>query len=143
MKSKQKPSRWLRWFSGLSIYRVPALSDGEEKWDVYEERMVVVRAASFQEATRKLKAEAGRYARGCTVKHELVKFQIIYDSLQETLAEGTEVWSVFKESKLSPVKYLQKYHASDLENMLVRIKVGVKKSVFLCPLLCEICVICG
>jgi len=102
------------WFSGLSIYHVT-----DESPPVYEERIVVVWASAFHDADKQLKAEALQYEKD-HAGHKLLAFRLIYNTQEETLESGAEVWSVLKEAELPPDEYLRQYHGNDFEGFLVK-----------------------
>lgn len=101
----------MEWYSVRSIFRADVVEEGQPR-RVFEERVVVFRAASFEDALAKGEAEARRYCEGstqaCMLDH-LVAF-----SLQEReINEGTEVWSCLRDLDLTDEAYLERFYEGE------------------------------
>jgi hypothetical protein len=90
------------WFSAksLSFHRTES---------VYEERVVVFLAKDFEEALAKAEAEAARYAAQFADVEDLGYF-MVYDLSEESIREGTEVFSLMRDSRMPPQAFLDRYH---------------------------------
>ena len=96
----------MEWFGAKTIYRY---SEGTAK-GCFEERVVLFKAQGFTQATRAAEAEARQYAKdvgGCKYLGFVDVFQI---SEKTRTGHGTEVYSLMRESRLNPRKYLNRFH---------------------------------
>jgi hypothetical protein len=101
----------MEWYSVRSIFRADVVEDGRPR-RVFEERVVVFQAASFEEALAKGEAEARGYCEGsqqaCLLDH------VVAFSLQEKeLCEGTEVWSCLRDLDLTDEAYLERFYEGE------------------------------
>jgi hypothetical protein len=81
---------------------------------VYEERVVLVRAGSFDEAISRAEAMAEEYAKdngGCSYTGFIDVFHV-YD---EDIGDGAEVYSLMRESDLSKDEYLNRFYDTGTE----------------------------
>ena len=101
------------YYAGLTIYFRKKVKRGR-----YEERIVMVRAATRREALAKLKKEARHYA-ALDPDTELLHYGLLFDTMDRTIEDGQEVWSLLRDSALTPGKYLARHHGDDLLSMLV------------------------
>ena len=101
------------YYAGLTIYRRQNVKRGR-----YEERIVLVRAATRREAVAKLKKEARDYAARAP-DTELLHYGLLFDTMDRTIADGQEIWSLLRDSVLAPGKYLARHHGDDLLSLLV------------------------
>jgi hypothetical protein len=90
------------WYSVKSLYRmdVKAAPDGTPRLSSYEERVILMRAASFDEALSKAQIEARKYAdmrwlnaRGEAVETHFLEVLDAFMLFDDELAEGCEVYS--------------------------------------------------
>ena len=81
---------------------------------VYEERVVLIRAASFEEAIRKAVEEAEEYAgdaEGCSY----TGFVDVFHMYDERVDERTEVYSLMRRSELDVTRYLNHFYDTGSE----------------------------
>jgi len=80
--------------------------------NAYEERITIWRAASFADAIEQAEADAQEYGRavGC----EYVGLAQCYH-LAEELGSGAEVFSLIRESRLSPSHYIDRFFETGRE----------------------------
>lgn len=86
----------MEWFGIRSLYHFGVNSKG---LNVFEERVVVFKAKSFEEAHKKAELEAEGYARDGDF--ELHPEQIAYKQDGKSLIDGYEVWSELFEADMS------------------------------------------
>lgn len=75
---------------------------------MYEERVVLVKAESDNEAIEQAEKEAKEYAQGLEGCSYL-GFVNVFHIYDESIGEGTEVYSLMRHSKLSKKKYLNRF----------------------------------
>ena len=91
------------WFAVRSLVRFePATGP------VYEERITLWRASSFEEAVERAESEAREYA--CDVDGECVDFtQAFHLTVEAEVMDGTEVFSLMRNSLLMPDNYISRF----------------------------------
>jgi hypothetical protein len=81
---------------------------------VYEERVVVLLATNREEAIAKAEAEADRYAaRWADAKY--LGYVVVYDMTEPGIQDGTEVFSLMRQTDLSSQAFLDRYHDTESE----------------------------
>lgn len=94
------------WYGAKTVYSVN-YKKRKNVMNLYEERVVLVKATSFDEALLEAEKEANYYADENDMKYlEYVNVFKLYD---ETIKDKTEVFSLMRDSKLAPDKYIDKY----------------------------------
>jgi hypothetical protein len=91
------------WYGVRCVFR---WSHEDER--VYEENVTVWRAASFEEAIAKTETEALDYAATCDGQY-LDFAQAYFIGDQESITEGSEVFSLMRNSDLDPDDYVTRY----------------------------------
>jgi hypothetical protein len=96
------------WYSAKTVYRHRLVQDGVTK-TVFEERVVLFHAANFEDATAKAETEASKY---CSAVENVVYlgFVSVYYLPEDTVREGTEIYSLMRDSDLSDADYLARFH---------------------------------
>jgi len=100
------------WYGAKCIFRHDDLKG--EDGHVYEERVVLLKADSFEEAMERAKKEAKDYAQaleGCSY----LGFVNVFHIYDKNLGDGTEVYSLMRDSKLGKEKYLTRFFATGKE----------------------------
>ena len=88
----------------LFLHRdAPALGPGR----VYEQRIVLVRASSQEDAIQVAEANAREYAHDNDAVY--LGFVDTFHIFSENLGEGTEVYSLMQTSQLEPAEFVSKY----------------------------------
>ncbi len=120
MNVEESPaSEIVSWYAGRTTYRRNFVDEGIQKV-CFEERIVIVRAQTFEEADEKIWAEAKSYAASqIELEYELLPTSAIYTTSEATLAEGSEVWSVIREESLDPFVYEEHHNAKELDSFSV------------------------
>lgn len=89
------------WYGAKSIFY-------DEENAVYEERIIVLRADSYDEALNKAKEEADEYADSLPqVKY--VGYSEVFNLFDDEIADGSEVYSVMRKSALNAEQYLHTF----------------------------------
>lgn len=104
------------WYSAKSVYRHRLVQDDEPK-TVFEERVVLFHAATFDEAIAKAETEANDYCSG-SESVVYLGFVNVYCLPEETVGEGTEIYSLMRDSNLSNKEYLSRFHDDGHERWL-------------------------
>ncbi len=84
------------WFAVQSLYLCRTKSDGT---NIFEERVVVFTASSFDEAFAKAEQESEQYARANNFEAHPARES--YEQDGDPLVDGYEVWSVMLEARAS------------------------------------------
>ena len=100
-----------QWYSVRSIFRLPGSSDGQRP-PLFEERVVIFRAASPEEALEKGRAEAKRYSEGETQPRMLAHI-VVFSIWEDKLAEGEEVWSCLRQLDISDEQFLDQIYEGE------------------------------
>ncbi len=99
------------WFSVRSVFRSDLTEDGKPR-RCFEERVVLFRAASVEEAMAKGEAEAKRYAEAWP-HPKILDRVVVFSILEEELQEGDEVWSCIRGINVSDEEFLRQIYAGE------------------------------
>ena len=105
----QKISSAEPWFAVRCLFSHPGLaSDGKKA--LYEERVTLWRAASWDDAFKLAEAEAREYAASdvCIFHGTTDAFQLF----DESVGQGTEIWSTMRGSGMDPETYERTFCAT-------------------------------
>lgn len=104
------------WYSAKTVYRHQLAQDEKTK-TVFEERVVLFHAANFEDAIAKAETEANRY---CSAVENVVYlgFVNVYYLPEDTVEDGTEIYSLMRDSDLSDAEYLTRFHDDGHERWL-------------------------
>ena len=103
------------WYGVRSIFRSDR-TEGDRPCRTFEERVVLFRASSFEEALAKGETEAQRYAADWPhpkVLDHVVAFHI-HD---EELREGDEVWSCIRALDASDKEFIRKFYEGEYASL--------------------------
>jgi hypothetical protein len=75
--------------------------------NVYEERIIVVRASSAEEAISQAEAEAAIYAADDSTSY--LKFAQAFHAFEDSLDSPSEVFSLMRESELDADEYIDRF----------------------------------
>lgn len=103
------------WYSVRSVFLSERLVEGKPT-RMSEERVVLFRASSFEEALAKGGAEAKRYAEGWP-QPKMLDHLVAFSILEEELHEGEEVWSCLRESSLSDTEFLHQVYGQEMRGL--------------------------
>jgi hypothetical protein len=90
------------WYAVRCVFRWTEAAD-----QPYEERITLWRAADLDAAVVRAEAEAREYAENTGVTY--LGLAQGYETGEKELAEGSEVFSLLRESALSPEEYLDRH----------------------------------
>jgi len=99
------------WYSVRSIFRSDRTEDGKPR-RAFEERMVVFRASSHDEALAKGEAEAKSYASEWPLP-KMLDHLVAFSLQTDALHEGEKVWSTIRELDLTDADYLQQIYIGE------------------------------
>ena len=112
MNSDGESEREVRWYSVRCVFRVLGMPP-VSKSNLYEERITLWRAESLDAAIEKAEAEAREFE--VATGAEYLKIAQAYWLPDEVLSEGSEVFSLMRESDESPDQYLDAHFDDGLE----------------------------
>jgi hypothetical protein len=101
------------WYGARCIFQHQNLQAKVPGGFVYEERLILVFAASEEEAIEKAEAEAAEYAGSDSTYLGYVDVFHVYET---QIGEGTEVFSLMRSSNLMPEEYLNRFFDSGAEH---------------------------
>lgn len=100
-----------QWYSVRSIFRFDKPT-GAEPGALFEERVVLFRAATPEEALEKGRAEANRYSQGET-RPKMLTHIVAFSIWEEELADGEEIWSCLRLVDISDEEFLSRFYEGE------------------------------
>lgn len=97
------------WYSAKCMFQHHAFGNAGEpgKLAVYEERIVLFRASSADEAIRLAESEASIYARDNHADY--LGYVDVYQMFSAPFGSGTELYSLMRSSDLAPADFVTRY----------------------------------
>lgn len=95
------------WFGARSIYQVEKSNTVISPNKLYEERIVLISASSPDEALIKAEKEAGIYATNNDMTY--LGYINVFELYRSKIDEGTEVYSLMRESELDENAYIDRF----------------------------------
>lgn len=105
------PTAEKKWFGVKCLFEHRGL-EAKPGNRVYEERIIVVLASSFEEAVARAETEAAEYIGG---HGKYLGFCDAYGTGRAVLAEGGEVYSLMREVALDQREFIDRYHDDGTE----------------------------
>lgn len=102
------------WYSVRSVFRSDTTEAGKPR-RAFEERVVLFRATSFEEALAKGEAEAKGYAADA-LHGVMLDHVVAYHIHDDDLREGDEVWSCVRSVDTSDEQFLRQVYDGELES---------------------------
>jgi len=101
----------MRWYGVKCIFQfsIPAEAPGHT---IYEERVTIWSAPSFDEAIEKAEAEAREYA---GEDGQYLGYCVAFEMSDDPSAEGAEVYSLMREDPRKPEEYLDRFYDTGWE----------------------------
>ncbi len=99
------------WYSVRSAFRVDLTHNGKAR-RAFEERVVLFRAASFDEALAKGEAETKRYA-AFLQTGTLLDHIVAYHIHDDELVEGDEVWSCMRGLETTDEEFMRRIYEGE------------------------------
>lgn len=93
------------WYSARCIFRHRLAVD---RPSTYEERIILIRAESFEHATQRAEEYAHAYANSIEGV-EYLKFVDVYHLFDDSVGDGSELFSSLRDSDLAPDSYLSRF----------------------------------
>ena len=91
------------WYGIRTVYEHVSRKQGQDR--LYEERIVLIRAGSFEEALAKAEAEANSYAtEGVRFLNYSTAFRLF-----DPPTDGAEVFSLMRDSRRDPKRYIDTF----------------------------------
>lgn len=109
--SEPSPSEQLNWY-GVRCVFYHADNDAPVS-ALYEERVTVWKAETFEGAIADAESEAGQYAAQLSIKY--LGLAQAYKLPVGVISSGTEVFSLIRESGLDPMSYLDRFFDTGTE----------------------------
>jgi len=110
------------WFAAKTLHLHRDLP-GDQGGSCYEERIVLIRAVTVDEALRRAEREARRYARGQKAV-DFLGYLAVFHLDGDAMEEGLEVYSILRWIALSKRDFVRRYY--DDGSFLVE-KIGAAK----------------
>lgn len=100
-----------QWYSVRSVFRFDKGEEGKPG-TMFEERVVILRASSDEEALQKGRDNAHRYA-ASDPNPKMLDHVVAFALWEAALKEGEEVWSCLRELKMSDAEFLDHVYAGE------------------------------
>jgi hypothetical protein len=95
------------WFGARTIYRVEKSNTINHPNKLYEERVVLISANSIDDALAKAEKEAEIYASDTDMTY--LGYVNVFELYHNKIEDGTEVYSLMRESELEADAYIDKF----------------------------------
>lgn len=102
----------MEWYSAKCVFRH---LETDIRRQMYEERIILLKADSFDEAFSKAASEAEKY---CTESDncQYTGFADIFRLYEEKIGDKSEIFSVMRTSDLETDNYLERFYPEESEN---------------------------
>lgn len=97
------------WFAAKTVCKHQRVEEGGASKTLFEERVVLLQAADFEDAIARGEVEAQEYCRGIR-DVTYTGYIHVYRLFAGTVGHGTEVFSLMRESELSDKDYLDHFY---------------------------------
>jgi len=94
------------WYSAKCVFRIP---ETDSRRQIYEERIILIKAKDWDSAKKKAEAEANIYCDDSTAT-EFTGFLDVFHLFDETLGDKTEIFSSMQTSDLDSDEYLSQFY---------------------------------
>lgn len=95
------------WFGARTVYRVEQSNTVTSPNNLYEERVVLISGNSFDDAIAKAEKEAEIYASNTDMNY--LGYVNVFELYHSKIEDGTEVYSLMRESELEADAYLDRF----------------------------------
>lgn len=95
------------WFGARTVYRIEKSNTITGTNKLYEERVVLISGNSSEDAIAKAEKEAEIYAANTDMTY--LGFVNVFELHQNKIEDGTEVYSLMRESELDADAYLDRF----------------------------------
>ena len=104
----------LEWYGARSVYELVGRDSQENGTKLFEERIVLVKASSMEEAMEEAEKEATAYASEDS-GFIYLGYINVYKLADTRVKNKTEVYSLMRESALAPQEYIDRFFDTGLE----------------------------
>lgn len=94
------------WYSAKCVFRIP---ETDYRRQVYEERIILIKAKDWDSAIKKAETEANLYCDN-SVTCEFTGFLDVFHLFDETVGDKTEIFSSMQASDLGSAEYLNRFY---------------------------------
>ena len=94
------------WFSAKCLFRFP---ETDSRRQMYEERIILIKAENPDAAVKKAEKNARKYCKGLIVC-KFVGLVDVFELFDNKVGETTEVYSSMETNELDPDDYLKKFY---------------------------------
>lgn len=94
------------WYSARCVFLIKAAGD-QNRTNSYEERIILLRADTFDEAFAKAEEEAKEYIMDDSESQLL--FVEVYHLFERKISDQSEIFSLIRDSSLSPEDYVRQH----------------------------------
>lgn len=109
-----------QWYGARTVYDAYPKQEGDK---IYEERVVILQAVSFDEAINEAEKEAVEYANDAGMTY--LGYVNVFEISDGSVGHKTEVYSLMRGSPLRPSDYLDSFFDTGAEK--TRRRTGVNK----------------
>lgn len=103
-----------QWYGARSVYEVVGRGSQENGTRLFEERIVLVKASSIDEAIEVAEKEAIAYANEDS-GFVYLGYINVYKLADTSIKNKTEVYSLMRESSLAPQEYIDRFFDTGIE----------------------------
>jgi hypothetical protein len=101
-----------RWYSAKCVFRIP---ETDSRRQVYEERIILIKAKDWDSAVTKEETEANLYGKDST-PIAFTGFVDVFHLLDDTVGDTTELFSSMQQSDLNTAEYLSRFYPATPED---------------------------
>lgn len=102
------------WYAARSVFRWLHVTPDFPGHEIYEERIVLIQATSFEDAFRRAEVEAREYSSG--MEMEFMEVVDVYHLFERKLGDRVEVFSLLRESTLPAKEYVRSFFQTGHEH---------------------------
>lgn len=95
------------WYGARTIYRLDRYTSEYDSTFLYEERIVVTKATSFDNAIAQAEKKTANYAAESEITY--LGFVNVFKIVDDSITNNTEIYSLVRESKLLSIDYLDRF----------------------------------
>lgn len=101
------------WYAARCVFRWKSVTPEASGHQIYEERIVLIRAENFEDARHRAEGEARQYA--ADTDAEFFDFVEVFHLFDRKIIDGTEIFSLIRESQLPPADYVERFFKTGKE----------------------------
>ena len=97
-----------KWYGARTLYKLSGYTSNSSSKSLYEERIIVLMASSFDDAIMEAEKEANIYA-NTTSGVIYLEYVSVFELYESKIKNKVEVFSLMRESALTPEKYISNF----------------------------------